>query len=175
MFFFALQDIGSLVPKEYQFEAEIEVPKTPEQVWNKLVQTDRWKEWVPQIQSVEKVSQNYPEIGSHLQVASFVSDGKKMVDQLEVTERIDQKVFAVRHTKVWIDGKAAPIINGMSRLELGSDQPGWTKITVTGSFQVKGPVNRFLARYMMKPVVDETVSRTVAKIQSHLQKTERKT
>lgn len=150
--------IGLLLPEENRVEAKLTVPRSLERVWNRFVQTERWVEWFSIIRSVEKISMTPDGVGSRFQIVSVLPGGQEVVSAVEVTDWIEGRIYAHRHLSDIMKGRSLPITNVMARFEFEPAGREGTRVVFTGTFEAQGIINKWFARLLFKPRIEEAIS-----------------
>jgi len=158
------------LPEEYHFGTAITVSRTPQRVWAWFVDPTHWTQRFPMIQSMEGGSTLMTSVGTQRRVSVQIPGGNTLTSEIRVTEFTAGRLYADRHLEDWLDGRPLPITNVSDRLEFDPDGQGRTRITFTGAFEVTGLLDRWLAYFALKPMVDRVIARMLAEAAHSMEK-----
>jgi uncharacterized protein YndB with AHSA1/START domain len=165
--------ISFLLPGEYQIQAEVMIPRSPEQVWHGFTQTERWIEWFSGIRSVNRTSVMAQGVGSRLQIVSVLHGGKEVVSAVEVTDWVEGKLYAHRHLSDIMKGGSLPITNARARFEFEPVGREKTRVVFTRTFEAHGLINKGFAWFVAKPRIEKAMSQTLSEFNRHIEEAER--
>lgn len=166
--------IGLLLPEEYRVEAEMMIPRPPEQVWHGFTQTERWIEWFSGIRSVNSVSMIPQGVGSRFEIVSVLPGGKEVVSAVEVTDWVEGKLYAHHHLSDIMKGGSLPITNVMARFEFEPVGREKTRVVFTGTFEAHGLINKWIAKFVVKPRIEKAMSQALTEFNRHIEEVEQR-
>ncbi|HTN44596.1 MAG TPA: SRPBCC family protein [Nitrospiria bacterium] len=149
------------LPGEYQVRTQVAVSRTPEQAWAWFADPDHWGRRFPMVQADENASNAMTGAGDRRRVTLHIPGGSTLVSEILITDFVKGHLYADRHLGDWMDGKPLPIANARDRLEFDPEGSGKTRITFKGVFEVKGPLNRWLAFLVLKPTADRIIAQAL--------------
>jgi carbon monoxide dehydrogenase subunit G len=131
-------------------EERVHIHRPTEQVWSILTDWESQADWMSDAQSVTVTSPQRAGVGVTVSVPTDIALGLVVVDQMEITEWVEQRKIAVRHTGAVIKGTGAFEITPTVR-------PGGREGTLfTWSEEINAPLGflgEFVARYVVVPYV----------------------
>jgi uncharacterized membrane protein len=153
--------VGWLLPAEYRLEAETEVSRTPDRAWRRWVQLEDWPDRFSPIQSVQKLS-DQEGVGTRWKIETALPGGLDLISEVEVTHWVEGQLYAHRHVRDLINGRPLPVVNAESRLEFRPAGDERTRVIYTGTFEAHGPLKRWYAWLVVKPMADKAIKTLLA-------------
>jgi carbon monoxide dehydrogenase subunit G len=161
--------ISYQLPGEYSMEAQLTVPRPLSQVWDALAQYDSWPHRIPGVSSVQKLSPGPIGPGTRLQVVISLPGNKTLSNSVEVTDWVEEKLYEHRHLEDATNGVSLPVTQSKVRLEFKSVAEDRTQVFFTGTFQVHGPIQRWMGRLVYKPMADKALTEFLTEAGRRLQ------
>jgi uncharacterized protein YndB with AHSA1/START domain len=159
---------GWFLPADYHVDAEIVIPRPAERVWRGFVQPDRWREWLQGVRSVTVISDVRDGVGSRRRVVSILPGGRELVSEIEVTEWEDGARYAHRHLNDSLDGWTLPVSDGRVEVDLEPVADQACRLRIKASFRADGPLVRWWAFVVAKPLADKALSERLDDLSSRI-------
>lgn len=160
---------GWLLPAEYRVGAEVVIPRPAERVWQGFVQPDRWGDWLQGIRSITVTSDLREGVGSRRRIISVLPDHRELISEVEVTEWEDGVRYAHRHLKDSLNGWTLPVSDGRVEIDLERVADQASRLRVNASFRANGPLARWWAFVVAKPLADAFLSDRLDELHARLQ------
>lgn len=158
------------LPEKYHLETEVVVPRTTEKVWEWFLHPENWNKRFSIVQSVEETVTKERGVGEELKIEANLVKGEKLTSKLVITDWKKGRLISDRHLGDWLNDRPLPLINVHDKLEFKPAGDNNTKIIFNETFNVKGPVNKWLAYLFVKPAADRLMARIIMEYNLNLQK-----
>lgn len=147
--------VGSMfLPGQYQIGTEVVIPRSPEATWNWFVHPKNWNRRFSVVQRVEESSNIESQIGEQLQIETRIPGGNKLISNIVVTDWIKGRLVGDRHQGDWLYDRPLPLINVKDRFEFRPEGLGKTRVLFKETFDVNGPLDKWIAFLVVKPAAD---------------------
>ena len=150
--------LTAFLPERYQYGTEIVVSRNVDRTWKSFTDPPKWKKTFPAIQSVDESFSGKRGVGEEIKVETLFPGGKDFIAKLIITDWVKGEVIEDRHAGDWLNGRPLPVSNVNDRIEFAPAGKNKTKITFRESFEVKGPVNKWIAYFFVKPAASRMLA-----------------
>jgi hypothetical protein len=147
-----------VLPEEYRFGTDVVIATTPDRAWTWFINPARWPKRFSTVQSVEGAPGTMAGVGTHHRVTLNLPGGGTLASDLVVTDAVAGQLYADRHLGDWLNGRLLPVTNVTDRLEFKPDGEGRTRIAFMERLDVNGPLNKWLAYLVLKPIADRVIA-----------------
>ncbi|MFI5304744.1 MAG: SRPBCC family protein [Nitrospiria bacterium] len=142
------------LPGVYQIGTEVVVPRTPNSIWKWFVHSNNWNRRFSVVYSVEDSFNKEAGVGEELQIRTNIPGGVNLISNIVVTDWVKERLIGDRHKGDWVNGRPLPLTNVTDRFEFKPEGLNKTRVTFKETFEVHGPINKWLAYLVIKPVAD---------------------
>ncbi len=149
---------GWFLPAEYHVEAADVIPRPAARVWQGFAHPDRWPEWLHGVRSSAVTSELREGMGSRRRIVIALPNHRELVSEVEVTEWEDGVRYAHRHLNDSLDGWTLPVSEGRVQVNLERMTDQACRLRISASFRADGPVARWWALVVAKPLADAALS-----------------
>jgi uncharacterized protein YndB with AHSA1/START domain len=161
--------VGWFLPAEHRIGAEVVIPRPAERVWQGFVHPDRWPEWLRGVRASTVTSDQREGVGTRRRVVSRLPGGRELISEVEVTEWQEGVRYAHRHVSDSLDGWTPPVSDGRVEVALEPTSDQAARLRFSASFRVDGPLARWWAFLVAKPLADKALRERLDELHARLE------